>query len=227
MPPPQIKLVLFDLDGTLLDTAADMGNALNLVLEKNSCRPMPLEKIRNYVSKGGMALIKLGFGIDRESENEDQRARAEALCDEMLGEYAKNICVHTKLFDGMPKVIATLEARGYKWGVVTNKPTSLTIPLMKNMDLDARAQCIVCGDTLAKRKPAPDQLIYASELTDMPVANAVYIGDDERDIVAGKSARMHTIAAAYGYILSEENPAAWGADAVVNHPREIIKWLNI
>lgn len=223
--PPPVDTVLFDLDGTLLDTAADMAAALNKILQQQNRAPLSPDTIRPHVSKGGMALVRLGFSVDDESDRADERARAKELYDALLTEYENNICIHTKLFAGMEAVLNQIEAREHRWGVVTNKPTFLTAPLLAEMNLTARASCVVSGDTLAKRKPDPDQLVYACELLHTPPTRAVYVGDDARDIIAGQRAGTHTLAAAYGYILADDSPENWGADAVAYHPDEIAQWL--
>lgn len=216
----EVDTVLFDLDGTLLDTAADMAGALNAILIRHARAALPFEKVRPHVSKGGMALVRLGFGVS----DEDPRARE--LYDELLAHYRENLSAGTKLFPGMQSLLSLIEASERKWGVVTNKPGFLTEPLLDDMQLRARSACVVSGDTLEKRKPWPHPLLHACELIGAKTGGAVYIGDDARDIESGQRAGMRTIAAAYGYIAPGDDPHAWGADAVVVHPREIWEWLQ-
>ena len=215
-----IDTVLFDLDGTLLDTAGDMAAALNAVRADHGRAPLPLESIRPYVSKGGMALVCLGFDVEAESE------RADSLYRRLLDFYRQNLSAHTRLFPGMEALLARIEASERRFGVVTNKPGFLAEPLLDEMQLAGRLACVVSGDTLDKRKPWPEPLWHACEVIDTPVANAVYVGDDARDIECGRRAGMRTIAAAYGYIAPGEDPREWGADAVVEHPDEIHQWLD-
>jgi len=214
-----IDTVLFDLDGTLLDTAADMAAALNAVLTRRRRATLPFEIIRPHVSKGGMALLQLGFGIGAED------AQAEALYHELLEQYRGRLCAETRLFPGMEALLARIEGSARRWGVVTNKPGFLTEPLLRGMRLAERSACVVSGDTLEKRKPFPEPLLHACALIGADAARAIYIGDDARDIEAGRRAGMRTLAAAYGYITPDDNPHDWGADAVVAHAEEIWQWL--
>ncbi len=215
-----IDTVLFDLDGTLLDTAGDMAAALNAVLAGHGRTPLPLESIRPYVSKGGMALVCLGFDVEAGSE------RADSLYRQLIDFYRQNLSAHTRLFPGMEALLARIEDSERRFGVVTNKPGFLAEPLLDAMQLAGRLACVVSGDTLDKRKPWPEPLWHACEVIDTPVANSVYVGDDARDIECGRRAGMRTIAAAYGYIAPGEDPREWGADAVVEHPDEIHQWLD-
>ena len=254
-----IGVVLFDLDGTLLDTAADMAAALNVVLASHGRAPLANDAVRPFVSQGGMALINLGFGLmdnvvdgdgdddsdgDSDSESNSNSASKSKnksksnvnsnsdeqlmrrLYDELLAAYRKNINVHTRLFPGMDKLLAHIDGSQRRCGIVTNKPGFLTEPLLDEMNLRARMACVISGDTLPRRKPYPDQLLHACELIQVRVADAVYVGDDARDIECGKRAGMRTIAAAYGYIPPGVDPHAWGADAVIDSPAEMLRWLR-
>ncbi|MDD9883066.1 MAG: HAD-IA family hydrolase [Gammaproteobacteria bacterium] len=216
-----IDTVLFDLDGTLLDTAGDMGAALNAVLVERGRTPLPPEVIRPHVSRGGLALVCLGFGIDRGDR------RADELYRRLLAVYAQQLTARTRLFPGMDALLARLDAGNRRYGVVTNKPAFLTEPLLRAMRLAERMVCVVSGDTLARRKPHPDQLLHACEVAGARVDRAVYIGDDRRDIEAGRAAGMRTLAAAYGYIAPGENPRDWGASAVVGSVEDIGRWLDV
>lgn len=212
--------VLFDLDGTLVDTAPDMADALNRALANHGRRPLAFETIRPSVSMGGVALVKLAFGLD-EAEPEFFRLR-----DEFLAIYRDNLSHHSRLFPGMEQVLAGLEEIDASWGVVTNKPGWLTNPLMEALQLDTRTGCIVSGDTLEHRKPHPAPLLHACELLQCNPGNTIYVGDDRRDVEAGTSAGMATLVAAYGYIGTGENPEDWGADGMVDHPEEILHWVQ-
>ena len=216
----EISTVLFDLDGTLLDTSEDMGAALNAVLRHHGIQPKPLAQIRARISRGGMALVEFGFGVSRESDE------AQEILRELLECYEKSVCVKTDLFAGMEGLLNDVEASGRKWGIVTNKPTFLTAPLLRELDLDKRAEVVVCGDTLPTKKPDPAPLLHACESCGGAPEHTVYIGDDARDVEAGKAAGMFTIAAAYGFILPDDDPDEWGADIVVENARQIQRWLN-
>lgn len=211
--------ILFDLDGTLLDTHKDMGYALNSVLDKHGNPPLPLETIRPYVSKGVMVLVCMAFKCEPHSE------QATALWHEYLDVYSQNISQYTELFPGMDSILDIIESNGQKWGIVTNKPEYLTKPLLVALELGSRAASVVSGDTLPEKKPHPAPLLYACEQINADPAGAVYIGDDERDVEAGKRAGMATLAAAYGYITPEDDPKLWNADGIVQHAEDIQPWL--
>ncbi len=220
MPPVLIKTVLFDLDGTLADTAPDLAAALNAVLLASGKSALPFEKIRPAVSHGGKALIKVGFDLPPDSDE------AEALRLQLLDHYRDNIAQHTQLFPGMEDVLAYIEDSGNNWGVVTNKPGWLTHPLMAALKLDQRAACVISGDTLDERKPHPAPLLHACELAGSQAEHCVYIGDAERDIIAGNRAGMHTLLALFGYLEDSDQPHEWGADASVESPEAILHWLR-
>ena len=215
-----IRTVLFDLDGTLLDTAPDLAHALNRVLEEEGRDALPYTSIRPHVSHGSVALIKAAFDYTEESA-EFQRLRQK-----LLDIYQHNIAVHARLFDGMDALLEFIEQQGMNWGVVTNKPAWLTDPLMRELQLSQRAACIVSGDTLEQSKPHPAPLLHACEQAGSEAAHCVYIGDSARDIEAGKRAGMATITALFGYIGEQDKPHEWGADAEVHHATEIIDWLQ-
>ncbi len=184
-----IEAVLFDLDGTLVDTAPDMGAALNRLLREENHAPLPLASIRPYVSQGGLVLTRLGFA-DKVDETE-----IEPLRQRFLQQYRGAIADESRLFDGFDEILAELERRELAWGIVTNKPEWLTRPLLDELDLGTRAGVVIGGDTLANRKPHPEPLQVAAARLGVECANCVYVGDDERDIVAGKAAGMKTLIA--------------------------------
>jgi phosphoglycolate phosphatase len=215
-----LRTVLFDLDGTLADTAPDLAYALNVVLQENDLSPLPFEIIRPVVSHGGTALIRLGFNIEPDHSDFNR------LRDRLLEIYRDNLARHTRLFPGMEAVLDEIEQRGMRWGVVTNKPAWLTEPLLEALELSQRAACIVSGDSTAKRKPDPEPMFYACHLAGSHAAECVYIGDAERDIEAGRRAGMQTLVAMFGYVGTEDRPEQWGADHLINEPLEIISWLN-
>lgn len=215
-----MRTVLFDLDGTLADTAPDLAYALNVVLQENGHRPLSFEAIRPVVSHGGTALIRLGFNIAPDHPDFNR------LRDRLLEIYRANLARHTRLFPGMDQVLNEIENRGMRWGVVTNKPAWLTEPLLEALELSHRASCIVSGDSTAKRKPDPEPMHYACHLAGSDAAECVFIGDAERDIEAGRRAGMQTLVAMFGYVGTEDRPEQWGADHLINEPIEIIDWLK-
>ncbi|MBI3773921.1 MAG: HAD-IA family hydrolase [Gammaproteobacteria bacterium] len=215
-----LRTVLFDLDGTLADTAPDLAYALNAVLQENGHQPLPFDIIRPVVSHGGTALIRLGFHIGPD------HADFNRLRDRLLEIYRANLARHTRLFPGMEAVLDEIEQRGMRWGVVTNKPAWLTEPLLEALELSQRAACIVSGDSTAKRKPDPEPMFYACHLAGSHAAECVYIGDAERDIEAGRRAGMQTLVAMFGYVGIDDRPEQWGADHLINEPLEILAWLN-
>ena len=209
MSSPQIQTILFDLDGTLLDTAPDLAQALNATLQANGRAALSFEQIRPAVSHGGSALIRLGFQL------EPQHPQFEPLRAQLLDYYQAHIADETRLFPGMEDVLEHIEARGLSWGVVTNKPGWLTEPLLATLDLQRRAASVVCGDTLNERKPHPAPLLHACKLS---VA--------ERDIKAGHSAGMTTLVALFGYLMDSDRPEDWGANALIQQPADILAWLG-
>ena len=212
-----IEAVLFDLDGTLIDTAPDMGGALNNLLIEENLEPLPLESIRPYVSQGGLVLTRLGFsGKVPEQEIEPLRRR-------FLERYRDTIADKSRLFDGYEAILSDLESRAIPWGIVTNKPEWLTQPLLEQLDLAQRAGVVIGGDTLEQRKPHPLPLQVAAERLGIACERCVYVGDDERDIVAGKAANMKTLVAAYGYIENHAVIQTWDADGVIDHPGDLLQ----
>jgi phosphoglycolate phosphatase len=216
----RIRTVLFDLDGTLLDTAPDLAFALNETLRKFGKRALPYETIRPVVSHGGIALIKLGFGLNPDDLGYQPRREY------LLETYRQNIARETRLFPGMSELLDTLEQQGLNWGVVTNKPAWLTDPLLKELGLFDRAAAIISGDTLTERKPHPAPMLLACERAGSQAHECMYVGDAKRDIEAGINAGMPTLVALFGYIGEEDDPHGWGADALVETPGQILAWLN-
>lgn len=216
-----ITTVLFDLDGTLADSAPDLGFAMNEVLREHGLGRRPLDELRPHASAGSRGLIRHTFGYDESHQH------YAAVRQRFLDIYSANLVNQTRLFPGMERLLAALEAHGLRWGVVTNKPAWLTDPLMRQLGLTQRAACIVSGDTTARPKPAPDSLHHACELLGCTTAECLYIGDAERDIVAGNEAGMTTLVALFGYIHPEETPEYWGAAGLINSPLDVLDWLGI
>ena len=215
-----IQTVLFDLDGTFADTAPDLADALNRTLEKHNRPKLEYQKIRPVVSHGGRALIELGFGIT------DTFAEFESLRQDLLDFYKDDIARHTQLFSGISDLLYQLAAKNMCWGIVTNKPSWLTDPLMDSLRIEHNACCIISGDTLSEKKPHPAPLLHAAAQCGSHVSHCIYIGDAERDITAGKRAGMLTLAALYGYIAENDRPADWQADGYIQSPDEILPWIE-
>ncbi|BAZ94571.1 2-phosphoglycolate phosphatase [Thiohalobacter thiocyanaticus] len=214
-----IKTVLFDLDGTLADTAPDLAHALNRTLEAFGRPPLPYERIRPVVSHGGVALLRLGFDLGPGEPGYDER-RAH-----LLEVYRANLTRETRPFPGIPELLDWLEASERSWGVVTNKPAWLTEPLLEQLGLLARAAVVVSGDTVEPNKPHPAPLLHACHQTGSMAGQCIYVGDAERDIQAGRAAGMHTLVALFGYLAAADDPAAWQADGLINAPGDIMEFI--
>ena len=220
MKPDGIRAVLFDLDGTFADTAPDLARALNRVRAEQHLPPLPPEAARPHTSSGARGLLKAGFGIAPEDEG------YRALRDRFLDFYEEELCVETRLFDGIPELLAKIKVRKLPWGIVTNKGKRFTEPLLRLLAVDHLAGCVVSGDSTAHIKPHPAPLLLAASLLSQQPADCVYIGDDLRDAQAARAAGMHFVAAGWGYHGEGGDPNAWGADAVIGHPREILDFLS-
>lgn len=215
-----IDAVLFDLDGTLADTAADLGAVLNRLRSEAGQAPLPAATIRPHVSKGVRGLLGIGFAL---APGDDGYAE---LHQRFLAYYGDSLCVATTLFEGVLGLLASLEAEGIKWGVVTNKTSRYTLPLMAALGLGRRAACIVSGDSSPRPKPAADPLLLASTLAGALPARCLYVGDDLRDMQAARAAGMGAIAAAWGYLGDGLPLDAWGADAIIQSPGELTGLLR-
>jgi len=212
--------VLFDLDGTLLDTAPDLAAALHRLCRERGVAEPSFSAIRQTVSHGAPGMLKACFGLEI-----DDPLYAE--CNRRFLEfYAEAIAVKTALFPGMGEVLAHLEAYSIHWGIVTNKPGWLTEPLVKSMGLWPRAACVVSGDTLDKRKPDPEPLWYACEQIGVTPTCSLYVGDAERDVQAGKRAGMMALIAGFGYLSGQDRPEEWGADGFLEQPLDLLAWLG-
>ena len=211
------KGIFFDLDGTLADTAPDLVAAANQLLIARNLAPKQYEVLRPCASAGARGLIGGAFGIDPDHPD------FIPLRDEFFTNYEKALLVNSVLFDGVEHLLDQLDGAKLPWGIVTNKSERFTNPLTDLMGLRQRAASTVSGDTTPYSKPHPEPILHAARLANVDPASSVYIGDDIRDIVAGKAAGMKTIAAAYGYCGCEEPPEAWGADYLVRHPKELLE----
>jgi len=217
----QLRAVLFDLDGTLLDTAPDMVESLAHLLAEESAPSINYDLARSHVSNGALGLIDIGF-----AQRLDEEARFR-LRDRYLEIYAARVATATRLFPGMAEVLATLERLNLLWGVVTNKPGYLTEPLLAALELLPRCACVVSGDTLPERKPHPRPLLHAAQAMGVDARQTAYVGDAGRDIQAGKAAGMITVAATYGYIPPQDDPTDWAADHAIESPQQLLVALNL
>ena len=215
-----LQLILFDLDGTLLDTAPDLGLALNMQRQRHGLPPIPQAQIRPHASHGSKGLLAIGFGLTPEHANFN------AMRTEYLDLYHQVFTSSPILFDGIPRLLQDIECAGLRWGVVTNKPRRFTHPLLKVIGLEQRAACIVSGDDATRGKPHPDTLLLACEQTTTAPQNSLYVGDAERDIQAARAAQMRTVIARYGYLDVSDQPEKWGADAIIDEPSELAAFFH-
>lgn len=213
--------VLFDLDGTLADTAPDLGRCMNALLAEAGRAAMDDAALRPYVSGGGVAMIAAAFGSGLGASVRNR------LHQRFLELYGEHLADSSRLFPGVGETLDAIEAAGGRWGVVTNKFAAFTLPLMRALGLDRRASCMVSGDSAARAKPHPDPLLLACRKLALAPGQCVYIGDHRRDIDAARAAGMPSLAAAYGYLGVAEDPHTWGADGVVHDPRDLPGWLGL
>jgi phosphoglycolate phosphatase len=214
-----IQAVLFDLDGTFADTAPDLGYAVNVMRQTRGLPFVPEKKTRPVTSSGARGLLGAAFDITPD------HADYPAMREEFLDIYEANLCRHTRLFDGMAELVTALEARGLAWGIVTNKAERFALPLMRLLGYGARAGCVIGGDTTGKLKPHPEPLYAGAEAIGKSPPHCLYVGDDLRDVQAGRAAGMKTVAVRYGY-LNGSDPDSWGADAVIHSPLDALKLLS-
>jgi len=213
------EAVLFDLDGTLADTAPDLGGAVNILLEQEGRPQQALEMLRPYTSQGVRGLLKAGFGIDA------THPEYEYLAQRFLDIYRQRLCLETRLFDGIPELLDRLEAMDLDWGIVTNKRMRFTDPLVELLQLAPRTNCVVSGDTVGEAKPSPLPILHACQLLECQPERTLYVGDDRRDIIAGKAAGCTTVAVSYGYLGDSGPVPTWGADLIIDHPAELADYL--
>ena len=211
--------VFFDLDGTLADTAPDLVAATNQLLIARNLTPKPYEFLRPYASAGARGLLEGAFGIHPDHPD------FISLRDEFFGNYEKALLVESKLFDEMHHLLDQMDSAKLPWGIVTNKSARFTNPLVDLMGLGQRAIATVSGDTTPHSKPHPEPILHAARLANIDPTKSIYVGDDIRDVVAGKAAGMKTVAAAYGYCGCKEPPEAWGADYIIYQPLELLPIL--
>ncbi len=211
-----VRGVLFDLDGTLADTAPDLGFALNQQRLARGMPELPIEAVRSQASSGARGLLKIGFGI------EPGHSGYEAMRDEFLNIYEENLARSCRLFPGIAALLEQIERRRLRWGIVTNKAERFTFPLLRALTLFERAACVICGDTTPNPKPHPAPMFAAAEKLGVPARQCVYVGDDERDVQAGHAAGMPVVVARYGYLGNGTPPEQWGADGFIDTPSDLL-----
>jgi phosphoglycolate phosphatase len=216
---PATLLVLFDLDGTLVDTAPDLAGAVNRMLIARDRPALPLESLRPVASHGARGLIGRAFGLQPADPD------YEPLRQEFFTQYESALAARSALFPDMDETLQALERDGVQWGIVTNKIARFTDPLVQALGLHRRAACVVSGDTTPHPKPHPAPIEHALQLAGRVVSEAIYVGDDLRDVQAGRAAGMRTIAAAYGYLGDAVPVDQWGADHVIHRPAELLRLL--
>lgn len=214
------KLVLFDFDGTLADTAPDLGAAANVLRTRRGLPELPLDIYRNYASHGARGLLKASLDLTPEHP-EYETAR-----DEFLTEYEQSMTERTTLFPGIRELLTELQHSGYAWGIVTNKAEYLAMPLVVHLGLYRHCAITVGGDTTPHPKPHPAPLLYAAERTGFAPHDAIYIGDDQRDIIAGRAAGMATVVAAYGYCGEDTALSSWEANAIAERPDHLFNLIQ-
>jgi phosphoglycolate phosphatase len=215
----KLECVLFDLDGTLVDTAPDLICCLNKALIAHGYSEIEALAVKPYISFGALPMINFAVA-------DADAAMKNRLLEFMLDAYQNNIAEHSLFYPGMQDTLAAIENLGLKWGVVTNKRERFTLPLMAALQLSARAACIVSGDTTGNSKPHPEPMLAACKQAGVKPENCVFIGDAAHDIAAGKNTNMKTLAAVYGYLQDDDQPENWGADALIRLPQNLLEWIH-
>ena len=215
-PGPRPAAILFDLDGTLIDSAPDLAGACNDMRIERGLAALPYERLRAMVGSGARGMVGAGFGLAPED------AGYLDLRDEFLRRYEARMTLETRIFPDVPPLLARLDEEGIAWGIVTNKAGRFAVPLIAALGLAEATGTLVCGDTTAHSKPHPEPLLEAARRLDVPPGACVYVGDDKRDVDAGRAAGMRTIVAAWGYLGASDPPAAWAADAIIATPGELL-----
>jgi len=218
-PAADARLILFDLDGTLVDTAEDLAAALNRCRTRRGLAPTPSHELRPWASHGARGLIQRAFGLHPSDQGYEE------LRTEFLDYYEQALCVHSRLYEGIEPTLQAIEAAGRRWGVVTNKAARFTGPLLRALQLESRASCVVSGDTAARPKPDPAPILHALAQCACEAGATIYVGDDLRDVQAGRAAGVGTVVAAYGYSASIEDVTAWRADLIIDRPEDLLRWI--
>ncbi|MGY4493037.1 N-acetylmuramic acid 6-phosphate phosphatase MupP [Pseudomonas sp. TE3610] len=216
----RLRAVLFDMDGTLLDTAPDFIAICQAMLAERNLPAVDDQLIRDVVSGGAKAMVSAAFALSPSAPE------FEALRLEFLERYQVGCAVHSRLYDGMAELLLDIERAGLRWGVVTNKPVRFAEPIMQQLGLAERSALLICPDHVTHSKPDPEPLTLACKMLDLDPASVLFVGDDLRDIESGRDAGTRTAAVRYGYIHPHDNPSHWGADVVVDHPLELRKVLD-
>jgi N-acetyl-D-muramate 6-phosphate phosphatase len=216
-----VRAVLFDLDGTLIDSAPDLAGAANDLRAEHGMAPLPYAELRPMVGTGARGMVGAAFGVAPGDP------RFEALRDAFLSRYEARMMQETAVFDAIRPVLLALEAVGMPWGIVTNKAARFAEPLVHGLGLAATSATLICGDTTPFAKPHPAPLLEAALRMSLAPSTCIYVGDDHRDIVAGRAAAMPSLAAGWGYLGRGEAIEAWGADAVLPVPDDLLKWLEL
>jgi len=219
-PTPTIRGLLFDLDGTLIDSAPDLAGAANRLRADHGLEPLPLDQLRPMVGSGARGMVGVAFGVA------PGEARFEALRDAFLAHYEAGLLERTQPFDGVPELLSALDAAGIAWGIVTNKATRFTAPIVAGLGLAQRAGVVVCGDTTPHAKPHPEPLLHAARALGLAPGSVAYVGDDLRDAQAARAAGMPMLAATWGYLGLGEPVHDWGADALLDAPSQLLEWLR-
>ena len=214
-------LLLFDLDGTLIDSAPDLAGAANDLRAHHGLQPLPYADLRPMVGTGARGMVGVAFGVLPTDE------RFVGLRDAFLARYAERLLDSTRVFEAMQPVLDRLDASGHRWGIVTNKAMRFAAPLAEGLGLASRAAVLIAGDSTPYAKPHPEPLLEAARRLGIAPSGCAYVGDDERDIVAGRAAGMRTLAAAWGYLGQGEPVTAWGADLVLSSPADLLNWLEL
>ena len=210
-----LRAVLFDLDGTLIDSAPDLAGACNERRVERGLEPLPYAQLRRLVGSGARGMVGVSFGLAPGDPG------YESLRDEFLARYEARMTRETRVFAEILPVLAWFERQPMPWGIVTNKATRFAAPLVASLGLDRRAATLICGDTVGHAKPHPAPLLEAAQRLGLAPGECVYVGDDRRDVEAGRAAAMRTVVAAWGYLGSGDAPAAWGADHLIERPDEL------
>ena len=214
-----INCVLFDLDGTLADTSKDMCNALNIVLSRNRFKPVDCLELKTHISRGAVGVIEYASQVNGRSID------SSLLRAEFLQEYSDKCFVHTKMIDDMEKLIDHMNNIQISWGIVTNKHSKYVNKILEGLSLDDKVACLITGDMVSEPKPSPEGLLEASKIAGINPSECIYVGDDERDIIAGRNAGMYTVAADFGFIHKEDSADSWHADKVIKKPSELINLI--
>lgn len=221
MNPAAASLLLFDLDGTLVDSAPDLAGAANDLRDAHGLPPLPYADLRPMVGTGARGMVGVAFGVGPDDD------RFIALRDAFLARYAERLLDETRVFDAMQPLLDRLDVAGLRWGIVTNKAMRFTAPIVDGLGLAARAAVVIAGDSTPFAKPHPAPLLEAAWRVGVAPTHCVYVGDDQRDIIAGRAAGMAALAAAWGYLGQGEPVHAWGADAVLSSPVDLLHWLDL